>query len=58
MLCCIQHMLTAETLGFSIEVKDIDVIIPEGQEKRQFKLTPLNKVLVGQVEFFFIKVEL
>lgn len=51
MLCCIQHMLTAETLGFSIEVKDIDVIIPEGQEKRQFKLTPLNKVLVGQVEF-------
>lgn len=57
-LALLQHMPTAETLGFSVGIKDVKVVIPERQGKKGIKkLNPLNEVLVGQLAFLFIKVK-
>ena len=54
----LQHMPTVETLGFSVGVKDVEVVIPERQEKKGIKkLNPLDEVLVGQLAFLFITVK-
>lgn len=52
------HMSTAEILGCSMGIEDVDITIPERQEKKKItKLNPLNEVLVGQLAFLFIKVK-